>query len=54
MDPARGKTDDLAALSRLDETILLEELRCRYAEDKIYVSPVCFHCYVNKQVSPSL
>lgn len=36
MDPGRGKTDDLAALSRLDETILLEELRFRYAKDKIY------------------
>ena len=48
MDPRRGETDDLATLSRLDETILLEELRCRYAKDIIYVSPVCFLCYVNK------
>ena len=34
----RGETDDLATLSRLDENILLEELRSRYSKDRIYVS----------------
>lgn len=36
----RGDTDDLATLSRLDENILLEELRSRYSKDRIYVSSV--------------
>lgn len=36
----RGETDDLASLSRLDENILLEELRSRYSKDRIYVSEV--------------
>ncbi len=30
------QTDDLASLANLDETVLLEELRVRYDEDKIY------------------
>ena len=35
---ARGETDDLASLAKLDETTLLEELKSRYTRDKIYVS----------------
>ena len=34
----RGETDDLATLASLDETILLQELKRRYEQDKIYVS----------------
>ena len=30
------QTDDLASLANLDEPVLLEELRVRYDEDKIY------------------
>ena len=33
-----GKTDDLATLSKLDEEVLMNELKIRYREDKIYVS----------------
>ena len=33
-----GKTDNLAELSKLDEQIILDELRARYENDKIYVS----------------
>eukprot|EP00050_Salpingoeca_kvevrii_P001276 m.166339 g.166339 ORF g.166339 m.166339 type:complete len:982 (-) comp10335_c1_seq30:597-3542(-) len=32
----KGQADDLASLANLDEAILLEELRVRYTEDKIY------------------
>lgn len=32
-----GDTQDLAGLSTLDESVLLEELKIRYAKDKIYV-----------------
>ena len=35
---ARGETDDLASLAKLDETTLLEELKSRYTRDQIYVS----------------
>ncbi|XP_033115293.1 myosin-IIIb-like [Anneissia japonica] len=34
--PDIGKVDDLATLPNLDEKILLEELKCRYDQDKIY------------------
>lgn len=43
MARVRGETDDLASLSRLDENILLEELRSRYSKDRIYVSQVGTH-----------
>ena len=33
-----GETEDLSTLSSLDENILLEELKQRYSQDKIYVS----------------
>ena len=33
-----GETEDLATLSKLDEKILLGELKSRYFKDKIYVS----------------
>lgn len=36
----KGQADDLASLANLDETILLEELRYRYDEDKIYVRDI--------------
>ncbi len=35
-----GEVEDLATLARLDETVLLKELKVRYSRDKIYVS--CF------------
>ena len=34
----QGKTDDLATLASLDEAVLLQELKRRYEQDKIYVS----------------
>ena len=36
----RGETDDLATLASLDEAVLLQELKRRYEQDKIYVSLV--------------
>ena len=33
----KGQVDDLASLANLDDAILLEELRTRYTENKIYV-----------------
>lgn len=33
-----GETEDLSSLSALDEATLLEELRIRYSQDKIYVN----------------
>ena len=33
----KGQADDLASMANLDETILLEELKQRYTDDKIYV-----------------
>lgn len=33
-----GETDNLAELSKLDEDIILDELRTRYQNDTIYVS----------------
>ena len=35
-----GETEDLATLAKLDEKVLLEELKVRYSQDKIYVSTV--------------
>ena len=37
---APGKNDDMATLASLDETVLLQELKRRYEQDKIYVSLV--------------
>ena len=36
--PALGDVEDLAELAKLDEQILLAEIRERYARNKIYVS----------------
>ena len=36
--PSKGDVEDLATLSKLDEDILLTELRTRYMNDDIYVS----------------
>ena len=33
-----GEVEDLATLSKLDDKVLLEELKIRYNNDKIYVS----------------
>lgn len=33
-----GEIEDLATLSKLDDKVLLEELKVRYTKDKIYVS----------------
>ena len=39
MDEFReGEVEDLATLARLDEKVLLSELKARYNRDKIYVS----------------
>jgi hypothetical protein len=46
----KGQTDDLASLANLDENILLDELKARYAEDKIYVSPFR-HCLGSMSVN---
>ena len=42
MGPQKGTTDDLATLSELDETSLIEELHHRYKRNVIYVS-ICNH-----------
>ena len=47
---ARGETDDLASLAKLDETTLLEELKSRYTRDKIYVSDTG---KLNTQIHPT-
>ena len=49
----RGDTDDLATLSRLDENILLEELRSRYSKDRIYVSSV-LHAHPHLRNVPNI
>lgn len=36
--PALGKVEDLATLAKLDDHVLLEELRARYRNNDIYVS----------------
>jgi myosin heavy subunit len=43
---APGETDDLATLAKLDEKILLNELKLRYEKQQIYVShfPHIFVC----------
>jgi len=33
----KGQVDDLSSLAQLDEAILLEELKTRYDQEKIYV-----------------
>ena len=33
-----GEVEDLASLAKLDDKVLLEELKIRYSNDKIYVS----------------
>ena len=38
--PPVGQVQDLASLAKLDETILLEEIKERYTQDKIYVREV--------------
>ena len=37
-----GATDNLAELSKLDEEIILEELKARYTDDVIYVGDKWF------------
>ena len=37
-DFKEGEVEDLASLSRLDEKVLLNELKVRYNKDRIYVS----------------
>lgn len=43
--PAPGKVEDLATLAKLDDQVLLEELKIRYSNNDIYVSflPVYFY-----------
>lgn len=36
--PALGKVEDLAALAKLDDHVLLQELKARYQNNDIYVS----------------
>ena len=38
-----GEVEDLATLAKLDEKVLLEELKVRYGKDKIYVSSPMQH-----------
>jgi hypothetical protein len=38
--PKPGSVQDLATLAKLDDNILLDELRIRYNSDEIYVSSV--------------
>lgn len=38
--PEPGSVQDLATLAKLDDTILLDELRIRYNRNQIYVSNV--------------
>jgi len=40
---ASGSTDDLATLSELEETSLMQELQARYNKDVIYVIKPCLH-----------
>lgn len=40
--PKPGSVEDLATLSKLDDNILLDELRIRYNNNQIYVSKRCF------------
>ena len=37
-DFKEGEVEDLATLARLDEKVLLNELKVRYNKDRIYVS----------------
>ena len=39
-DFKEGEVEDLATLARLDEKVLLNELKVRYNNDRIYVSTV--------------
>ena len=39
-----GKVEDLATLAKLDDNVLLEELKIRYANNNIYVS-IFTYCY---------
>ena len=39
-DSRVGEVDDLATLAKLDESILLNEVKVRYQNDRIYVSIV--------------
>jgi len=38
--PEPGSVQDLATLAKLDDNILLDELRIRYSRNQIYVSSV--------------
>ena len=45
--PPPGKVPDLATLAKLDEQILLNELKIRYYNNEIYVSYIfVFYCQV--------
>ena len=45
--PEVGDTEDLATLSTLDEAILLDELKARYTQDRVYVSLVLLWEYLS-------
>ena len=48
-------TDDLATLPEISENIILEELKRRYSEDRIYVSPYETHIsYIGVCVTSNL
>ena len=42
-DSQVGEVNDLATLAKLDETILLNEVKVRYENDRIYVSTAVQH-----------
>ena len=42
-DVKEGEVEDLATLARLDEKVLLNELKVRYNKNRIYVSNTLKH-----------
>ena len=42
-DVKEGEVEDLATLARLDEKVLLNELKVRYHKNRIYVSNTLKH-----------
>ena len=46
--PPPGKVEDLATLAKLDEQVLLNELKIRYNNNEIYVSDKCILYFLIK------
>ena len=45
--PPPGKVEDLATLAKLDEKVLLDELKIRYYNNDIYVSSPLLPCLLS-------